>query len=521
MNSFLMILAESWRHRRAVGIPALLGALLAAWLAFTNPPQYAGRVLLQLQADAARAPLLQKISAPGHRQALWQALTAPDVLADSAPGARPPLTPRNIELRILNDYLLEIGINAPKPQGLAKMVDALGTNFIQALLAPERMRVEQLLSEAQGNLVQLEAQPLPLDATQAEARNQTIAAISQYQNDLRMLNSAFGQQGSQALLWFAESARVEEPLKGFPRWLLWLGFGAFIGGSLGWATYRWPRKWAPRIRTIAETQAAAGLPVVGILPLLHGLQVGPQGSVVDAGGKALNPADFGEIVRLSRAVLRNLRGPLVIVAAQGSEGASTLALLLAEKAAHEGKRTIVADLNLKNRTLSEKLLLGDGTWALPTGKGKWSALRPVGPTKASGGLSALAAPRHAATLQTLAEQGGLPALFEVLQAQAEVVIIDASPLAATNRGNVDAVTLGTHAGRVVLVAEADHTPTHALKAAADQLLLAGAPLTGVILNQHYTPSQRQLLGQLAETLGWVAPGLGTWLRKASLKANLE
>ncbi len=517
MNTFLIGLAEGWRWRRTVGIPALVGALLAAWLCLTNPPQYAGRVLLQLQADAARAPLLQKITAPGHRQALWQALTAPDVLADSAPNARPPLMPRNIELRILNDYLLEIGINAPKPQGLAETTEALGYNFIQALLAPERMRVEQLLNEAQANLVQLEAQPLPLDATQTEIRSSVVAAIAQYQTDIRMLNAAFGQQGSQALLWFAEGARVTEPLQGAARWFIWVLLGGLFGSSIGLLAYRWPRQWAPRIQTIAQAQAAAGLPVVGTLPLLNGLHVGPMGSVVDAGGKALNPADFGEIGRLARTLLRNLRGPLVVIAPQGGEGASTLALLLAEKAAHEGKSALIADLNLKNRTLSEKLLLGDGTWALPHGKGKWSALRPVGQK----GLSALAAPRHAATLQTLAEQGGLPALFATLSAQAEVVIIDASPLSATNRGNIDAVTLGTHAGRVVLLAEADRTPAHSLKAATDQLLLAGVPIQGIVLNQYHTPTRRQLLAHLASCVQWVYPAAGRWLQRAALKANLE
>lgn len=518
MNTLLIALAEGWRYRRSVGLPALFGALLAGWLAFTNPPQYTGRVLLQLQADAARAPLLQRISAPGHRQALWAALTAPDVLADSAPNAHPPLTPARVELRILNNYLLEIGVRAESPYGLGDMTSSLGYNFIQALLAPERMRVEQLLGEAQAELVTLDAQPLPLDATQTEARNRMLAAITQYQSDLRMLNAAFGQQGSQALLWFADKEpRIVEPLQGTFRWLLWLLAGALLGGGLALAAQRTRRRWNPTVTSVAQAQALTGLSVVGQLPWLNDLALGPNGSVVNAGGKALTPIGFSEISRLGRAVLRNLRGPLVVVGPMGGEGASTLALLLAEKAAHDGKQAIVADLNLRDRTLSERLLLGDGTWALPTGKGAWNALRPVGQQS----LKALAAPRHTATLQTLAEQGGLPALLEVLGEQADTVVIDASPLAANNRGNIDAVTLATHASRVVLVADAGRTPQHVLKQAADQLLLAGVPIQGVVLNLRHQPSRRQLLGHLAECLGWIAPGLGRWLRQAALRANLE
>ncbi|MCA3244181.1 MAG: hypothetical protein INF43_02610 [Alphaproteobacteria bacterium] len=519
MNTLLIALAEGWRYRRSVGLPALFGALLAGWLAFTNPPQYTGRVLLQLQADAARAPLLQRISAPGHRQALWAALTAPDVLADSAPNARPPLTPAQITLRIENNYLLEIGIRAKSPIGLAQMTETLGYNFIQALLAPERMRVEQLLSEAQADLVTLDALPAPLNPVQSEMRSRSLAAVAQYQSDLRMLNSAFGQQGSQALLWFADAqgARVEEPLQGPTRWVLWVLSGALVGGGLAWLAHHTRRRWSPTVETVAEAQALTGLTVVGQLPWLNDLALGPNGSVVNAGGKALAPANFSEISRLGRAVLRNLRGPLVVVGPLGGEGASTLALLLAEKAAHDGKQAIVADLNLRDRTLSERLLLGDGTWALPTGKGAWNALRPVGQQP----LKALAAPRHSATLQSLAEQGGLPALLDVLGHQADTVVIDASPLAATNRGNIDAVTLATHAGRVVLVADAGRTPQHVLKQAADQLLLAGAPIQGVVLNLRHQPSRRQLLGHLADSVGWVAPRLGGWLRQAALRANLE
>ncbi len=516
MTTFLIALAESWRWRRIVGIPALLGALLAGYLAFINPPQYTGRVLLQLQADAARAPLLQQITAPGHRQALWAALTSPDVLADSAAALGGDLQPSQVNLRILNDYLLEVGVRAPKARGLADVTETLGYNFIQALLAPERMRVEQLLAEAQGELIRLDALPAPLDETQSAQRARMLTAVAQLQGDLRLLNAAFAQQGSQALLWFADNAVVQEPLQGPLRWLLWLGLGALLGGAFGLGQHRLNARWYPVIGTPAQAQAASGMPVIGTLPWLPQLSVGPNGSVVDANGKALSPAEFSEISRLSRGLLRNLRGPLVVVSPSGGEGASTLALLLAEKAALEGKKTVLLDLNLKNRNLSTALLLGEGTWALPTGKGAWSALRPVG----QHGLKALPAPRHSATLQTLADQGGVPALLEVLQQQAEVVVLDTSPMAATNRGNIDAVTLASQASRVVLVAEAGRTREEALKEAADQLLLAGVALHGVVLNMRQRPSRRHLLAHFASYVGWVLPSAGHALRRASLQANL-
>ena len=53
------------------------------------------------------------------------------------------------------------------------------------------------------------------------------------------------------------------------------------------------------------------------------------------------------------------------------------------------------------------------------------------------------------------------------------------------------------------------------------LLLAGAPIQGVVLNLRHQPSRRQLLGHLAEYMGWVVPRLGGWLRQAALRTNLE
>lgn len=516
MNALLAALADAWGLRRPVGLPALVGALVAAALMAMHAPQYTGRVLLQLQADVARAPVLQNISAPGNRQALWAALTAPDVLRDSAPNANPPLTAHDVELRILNNYLLEVAVKNASPHGLEMVTENLGYNFIQALLAPERMRVEQLLSEAQNELVQLEAMPQPLSATAQTQLNRAVSAVAQLQSDLRLLNNTFGQQGGQALIWFAEAARVQEPTTGLPRWFAGLFMGFAIGGAAGFSLHRAQSRWRPAVANAAEAQAISGLPIIGTLPWLNQLVITQQGSRVNAGGKALAPIEFSEITRLYRTIMRNVRGPIMVVSPNGEEGATSLALMLAEKAAAEGKTTIVGDFNLKNRTLSEKLLLGEGSWALPSGKGAWAALRNVAPN-----LQALPAPRHLAALNGLAEQGGIPSLLAATQKAAEVVVFDASPLSATNRGNLDAVTLGTHASRTVLVVQQGVTLRHQLKQAADQLLLAGVNVQGIVINQQFAPSRRQKLLHLAEFLGWILPPLGRSLAQAVRKSALE
>ena len=521
MNWFLVSLAEIWRWRWGLALPTLVGMGVAGWLCAITPPVYVGQVLLQLQADQARAPLLQRISAPGHREALLATLLNPDVLADAGREAGTALNPAQVRLTVLNDALLEVGYASARPEGLARKVEALGYHFIQAVLAPERMRVEQLLAKAQDDLATLSDETALPNSPAGLQRTKLEAAIVQYQSDLRLLNGAFGPEGSQVLLWFAEAAQVAEPLTGPLRWLGWLAFGGALGFGFGWVTAYLPKRWRAVVRNEHDVKELTGLNVVGILPWLNGLHAGPSGHVVAAGNKALRPVDFAETARLQRTATRGLRGVLVVVGPAGEEGSSSLALLLAEKSAQLGKSTLLADLNLKNRTLSQRLQLGEGTWSLPGGRGKWNALKTLETTAEGGKLLALAAPKHNATVQALAEAGGLPALVDTLTQQAEVVIADASPVTAFNRGNIDALGLSTLAGRVLLVAQQGVTTQADLKRAAEALLLAGAPILGVVMNQQFHPSRRQLLGQLADTLRWVFPPLGTALRKATFNARVD
>jgi Mrp family chromosome partitioning ATPase len=177
-------------------------------------------------------------------------------------------------------------------------------------------------------------------------------------------------------------------------------------------------------------------------------------------------------------------------------------------------------MNLKDRTLSQWLGLGDGNWELPA-KGAKKAWGSVHPLPGNTNLKVLAAPKNPETLSKLGEAGGLPALFEQLGSMADVVIVDASPLAAVNRGNVDAVAVAAASARTILIAQAGVTAAPNLKRAADSLLLVGAPLLGVVLNQQFSLSRRQLLGQLADAVGKVLPPLGRSLRRLSVTAALD
>jgi Mrp family chromosome partitioning ATPase len=73
----------------------------------------------------------------------------------------------------------------------------------------------------------------------------------------------------------------------------------------------------------------------------------------------------------------------------------------------------------------------------------------------------------------------------------------------------------------VLIVQQGITAKHQLKQAADQLLLAGVSVQGIVVNQQFTPSRRQRLLHLADILGWLFPPLGRALAKAVRKSALE
>lgn len=533
MSWSLIGLAEMWRMRWSIGFPLLLAVVFAGAYTLRVPEPYEARALLQIQSDATRSPMLRDISAPGHADALRGVLTNPDLLADTGKDAGQVLYPSHTTLRVLNDHMLEIGYRSDNPQGLEKLNDLLSYNFIQGLLAPERMRIEQTITQNKQELEEISGRLATSDGKDSVLRSQLTARQGklesdtvQLQSELRLVNDAFSARGSQGLIWFAEPSTLMPHMDFNKRLLRNMLVALVMAGALLWILRYLPRGSRKTVADGNQAHDVSGMPLAGTLPWLGKVRVTPHGLRIKAQGKNLNPSDFSEVGRLQRTLVRNLRGPLVLLGVSGEEGVSTLAYMLAERTAAMGKRVILVDMNLKNRSISQWFGLGDGNWALPKEtKGKkdskkenWNALHSLADHK---NLLMLAAPRHPETLQKLGDAGGLPALFDHLGSLADVVIVDASPLAAVNRGNIDAMSVAAVGARTVLVAQASVTPRSDLKRACDSLLLAGAPLLGVVLNLQFSLSRRQLLGQLADHLRYVLPPLGSCLRKAAIRARLD
>ena len=508
----LLILA--WQARHNLGLPVLVGLLLGVAFGALAPAPYHASITLQLAADQARAPLLQNITAAGNSQTLKDILLRPDVLTDAATEAERPIHARNVQLDILNNRLLTIHYASPNPANLASLVEAIGYHFIQELLAPERLRLDELANATATDLanVQVQLQRPGLPAAQREqltAKNRQLsAALQQLVADQRLVNTAFVNNSAQALLWFAGPADVTPPQPWPLRLLLGAGLGLLGGLGLALVAGAMRQLRPTKVDHAQHTTEATGLPVLGDLPWLGPVNSGPQGVSVRVGSKTLRPVAFAEVARLVWAlqheVASDRKGPLVLTTPHGHTGLSLLLLLLAESLGKQGKRVLLIDLNLKNRGISRILAPSATAWAYslmpPTtnGKGKSNRL----PALALGGLPGVAllpAPTLPATLSQLNQPTLLKNLLTRAQQEYDVVLIDPSPADATNRQNVDplmvAATASSLGGGVILLARAGVTPLATLSEAAAQLRQAGANLRGVILNRVDTLTERQILAR--------------------------
>lgn len=506
-----LAVARLWRHRTAWLAPLVL--IPAAVLVYVAalPMQWQASTTLQVDTQNARAPLLQNPQA--NLPQLKDILTRPTVLADAAQQSGRSLPAAAIGLTASTPQILTLTTRAEAPTGLETFTGALADTFIQELLAPERLRLEQRLAQLSDDLNQVGAPASPSDTlapTPGQQRATAQALQTEYQAtlaDLTRVNGAFVPGTRQALIWQAAPTQLIPPQPVGQRLLRALP-AALLLGLLG-ALYAMHRVRRAARKRIQPARLPEGVSTLGTLPNLGNLQLSAKGPQVLVGQAVLNPTDFTEVVRLHRAVMRHPSGPVLITCTTEGEGASLLSALLAFRNQSQGKPTLLVDLNLKNGTLTRQLGQHPAEWVLgTTTKSKKQGL----PTTAlAPELDFLPLPSDAASLAWLAHGTNTPLFLDALCKQYQYVIIDSTPLTATNRQNADPLTLAATA-RTVLVAAQGVTPTGLVQGSISQLTQSGANLLGVVFNAKDDPDPRTVLQGMLSTIRPIAPGLSSWLR---------
>lgn len=234
----------------------------------------------------------------------------------------------------------------------------------------------------------------------------------------------------------------------------------------------------------------------------------------------LPATSFTEVNRLHhRALLDSKKQVVVMTASTSGEGVTTLAHIMATRAADAGTKTLLVDLNLKNSGLTSLLGHRNCTWDI-AGRDKHDPLvNAARPVEGVPNLHLLPAPDDLESVMYLRDSKRARSVFENLLQHFDYVLVDTTPIDAMNRQNADAVLLAAAADDTIMVLLAGSTPTRLAQKAVQQLQGAGARLSGVLVNDLRNPPLQISLMRLIDRLYWLNDDFRRWLRQKVMQCT--
>jgi polysaccharide chain length determinant protein (PEP-CTERM system associated) len=216
----LVVVYAAWRRRYMILLPILIMPFIGFAAAKLAPKDYTAKMTLLVQEAAAINPFLEDLAIStdlkDRMEALKEQMKTRSVLTaiardagwitDATPPAEIDPTIRslrsNMRIGLVGRELVEIGFTASYADGLARVVSAISTQFVDQLLAParssvdaserflgeERQRFEAELGEAEARLSAFKAEnaeALPaLHAQNVQALANTRAQLAELRADL-------------------------------------------------------------------------------------------------------------------------------------------------------------------------------------------------------------------------------------------------------------------------------------------------------------------------------------------------
>ncbi|WP_422933353.1 polysaccharide biosynthesis tyrosine autokinase [Sinomonas sp. P47F7] len=309
-----------------------------------------------------------------------------------------------------------------------------------------------------------------------------VVAIAAQVYDLEKPNASPGSEPASKVVPLAKAVLPSAPVS--PRLDLALSLGAAIGLVLGLVYAFLRHQFDRRIRSAAEIERLAHLPVVGTLPLDKRLSGGSSvvADVSALGAMGGSGHAMGEALRELRTNLQfidvdNPPRVLLITSSLPSEGKSTVIGNLAATLAAAGEDVIVVDGDLRRPTVHSVFdVMGDvGLTDVLSGRAAVDdVLQPWGPMPQLQVLSAGRIPPNPSELL------GSRAMQQLLKelSQRAIVLVDTPPLLPVT----DAAVLARAADGTIVVARARKTTSDNLQRALGNLGRVRGRVLGIILN---------------------------------------
>jgi Mrp family chromosome partitioning ATPase len=226
---------------------------------------------------------------------------------------------------------------------------------------------------------------------------------------------------------------------------------------------------------------------------------------------AVSLTSYTEIARIHRNCLAKSKGSLVITSTDHNEGSTLTAQLIARRNAETGKRTLLVDLNVYKQDITTSEQLTSQMWDLFSRKDNDNFTDIIVPAKGCDNLFILPAPSDDNTIDMLKDPKQATRFFDIIERNFDHVIVDTTPISATNRRNADAVILASAARRCTVVTMAGVTKRQNVKNAVKSLREAGANVEGLIVNDYKNPTAKSQLQAIVNLFVHIAPSFHDWL----------
>lgn len=170
MLKIAIFLVQIWNYRYQVLLPIILLPLMVLSVSLAYNPLYEATTTISVDRTKASSPVLMNISDPSNSLILERRLKSESVIRDTilSTGAvvgfelLPTEEKSNVlrdftnrvRMTILSDDMVRINYKGETPEKAENILEILVGNFIDEILAPERVRVGDLLASL-GNQVQL------------------------------------------------------------------------------------------------------------------------------------------------------------------------------------------------------------------------------------------------------------------------------------------------------------------------------------------------------------------------------
>ncbi|TPG16537.1 protein-tyrosine kinase [Sphingomonas koreensis] len=363
-----------------------------------------------------------------------------------------------------------------------------------------QLEINRILSNLQADVNVASSRLASLDASESRAngalagnnsaavglnelQRRSDAARLIYETFLNRLRETSAQQGLQQA-----DARIAAPAPtplgpDFPRKKLMAMFGIILGLFGGVAAIAVREYLQGGIRTKSDVERKLRVRYAGAVPTLQSTLGNVRPTEPPEDYIVSHPfSAFAESFRGLQAFLmlgggRSAR-VVAIVSALPQEGKTTTSNCLARAASLGGLRTVLVDCDLRRRGTSELIIHGPQPGLYEYMRGEVTIDEALVEDPESG-VFVLGTSEPQKDARDPLTPNNLVRMLADLRARFDVIILDTAPVL----GVADARAVAASADRVLVISRWSKTSIHAVEAAVDVLLDAGAKISGVALTQ--------------------------------------